>query len=207
MKKVLGILLCAVVTVAVVGSVANACWMFLSIEDMEQQAVLIVVAELTEDIREVVNDDGSGVTFWSANVLHLLKGECESVIEVATGGLVTREDAMVWVSTDYRLDSFGQLFILYLQDYDRDGAYSPLTPRGIIELERSDGGTILGDYIIVSEQHDTEHTEIIDSVNSSSQGLSAEVSQGSVNKKKVIIPVSLSVLLAGSFAALAIKGK
>ena len=73
MKRVIGMLVCVAVTMIVVSNTVSACWMFLSIAEMEQQAGLIVIGELTGEIREVVNKNGTGVTFWAISVEQVFK--------------------------------------------------------------------------------------------------------------------------------------
>ena len=161
MKKALVIVVCMLFLLA---TPAYGCWMSLTVEEMEGQAEIIVIGQLTGDIREVRRPDGTGVTFWSVSVEHLLRGEAGAVLEVATGGLVTKSTG-VMVSTDYRLDSYGQLFLLYLNDDYDDGSYWPITPRAIVSLERREGGEIFGEYTIVSEQHgEEEHADILASI-------------------------------------------
>lgn len=174
MKKSLSLALCITLTLFIVNSV-SACWVYLSIEEMEQQAELIVIGELTGDIREVVRDDGSGVTFWSLQVEHVLKGESGPILEVVTGGLVTKEPK-VMISTDYRLDNLGELFLLYLDE--QDGVYSPVTPRGIVALKRSEAGEIFMTYAIKSDQHQDEHEDILASVSRNKDGLLKEKESG-----------------------------
>ena len=204
LKRVIGMLVCVAVTMIVVSNTVSACWMFLSIAEMEQQAGLIVIGELTGEIREVVNKNGTGVTFWAISVEQVFKGECRPLIEVGTGGLVTRSEGenVVIVSTDYRLDSFGPLFLLYLNDHNGDGTYGPLTPRGIVGLERSKGGLILGSYSIASDQHDGEHEEILNFVNSQSQALATEVYDGGSDNGSSVAPVLFGVLMMASVAGL-----
>ena len=161
MKKTLALV---VMMVLLVAAPASGCWMYLSIEEMEEQAEIIVIGQLTGDIREVRRPDGTGVTYWSVSVEHLLRGETGAIMEVATGGLVSKNTG-VMVSTDYRLDSYGQLFLLYLNDDYDDGSYWPITPRAIVPLERREGGDIFGEYTIASEQHGAEeYADILASI-------------------------------------------
>ena len=158
MKGIVCIVACMVALVMLSSNLASACWMYISVEEMQEQADLIIIGALTGDIREVVHQLGNGTTYWTIDVEYVLKGECGESLEVATGGLVTKEPA-VFVSTDYRLDQYGELFLLYLSK-DEEGKYSPLTPRGIVSLKRREGGVMLGAYDVISEQHTEELSEI-----------------------------------------------
>ena len=161
MKRTLALV---VMMIMLLATPASGCWMYLSIEEMEEQAEIIVIGQLTGDIREVRRPDGTGVTFWSVSVQHLLRGEVGAVLEVATGGLVTKTTG-VMLSTDYRLDSYGQLFLLYLNDDYDDGSYWPVTPRAIVPLEQREGGEIFSEYAIASEQHgEEERADILASI-------------------------------------------
>lgn len=212
MHKFLGMLAFVIVTVLVIVNVASACWMFLSIAEMEEQAGLIVIAELTGDLRGITRDDGTGITFWSLSVEHVLKGESGSILEVATGGHVTTKPGpTVMLSTDYRLDRYGELFLLYLHNEDEEGVYWPVTPRAVVRLERSEGGAILGAYEVVSEQHTEEHDQILDSVSrlpsqkpqASVPVISADVNAGREGKQTVL--ALLGVLMVASIGGLAVK--
>ena len=157
-KRIACIVACMVALVTLSSNFTSACWIYLSVEEMQEQADLIVIGELTGDIREVVHQLGNGTTYWRVKVEHVLKGECGESLEVATGGLVTKVPA-VFVSTDYRLDQYGELYLLHLSK-DEEGKYSPLTPRGIVSLKRHQGGVLLGAYDVISEQHTEELSEI-----------------------------------------------
>lgn len=183
-------------------NLASACWMHLSVEEMQEQADLIVIGELTGDIREVVHQIGNGTTYWAIDVEYVLKGECGDQIEVVTGGLVTKEPS-VFISTDYRLDQYGELFLLHLSK-DEEGKYSPLTPRGIVELNRREGGVVLGAYDVVSEQHTDELSKIISFANENAKEpisivLVEEGNESKTSKAPIFIGVSLVAMATISF--------
>lgn len=126
---------------------AQACWVYLSVEEMDAQAELIVIGRYTGEYREVITNQGYGLTYWTVEVDYVIKGEALKTIEVVTGGA---SGANVEVSTDYTLTSHADGDMLLYLNKENDG-YGPNTPRGIVNLGLSDGGSLLGKYDISSQ--------------------------------------------------------
>ena len=207
MKRVLALAACLMLLAA---TPAVACWMFLPISEMEQQAEIIIIGELNGNVRQTRNSDGSGTIHWSIDVLHVLKGEAGETMEVATGGFLASNPGatVVMVSTDYRLDSYGGLVLLYLSEDFGDGNYWPVTPRGIVPLKRMEGGEVFGIYTIVSEQHEGEHEEILESIERLAEdGLVVSAMEAQSKAPKESLPLFAATTGAFSLAVLVLREK
>ncbi|TYQ15840.1 UNVERIFIED_CONTAM: hypothetical protein Cloal_2330 [Acetivibrio alkalicellulosi] len=142
-------------------SITYSCWMYLEIEELEEYSDLIVIGKYNGNMREYVDSNGVGYSYWTIDLDHVLKGDGYKSIEVVTGG---SSKATTMVSTDYRLiDMASQYMLLYLAESE-EGTFGPITPFGIVGLEYKQGGHLLGTYNIKSERHTDDYTKIIKSV-------------------------------------------
>lgn len=160
MRKLTSILTIVLASIMMVQPV-SACWVYLSVDEMASQAELIAIVQYRGEYREVLEKDGYGNTLWKVYPTHILKGESISTFEVKTGG---SSNAKVEVSTDYKLTNKSNAYQLLILRDNGDSSYSPITPRGIFELTKSDNGILLSDYDFSSMTEETDAKDILNLV-------------------------------------------
>lgn len=109
----------------------DACYAYLSVEELSDKSDLIVIAKVNKNMGADDNED-TRVTNWQTIVLYTLKGEVNSSeLIVSTPGV--RSENM-FATTDFFLDDWeSDLLLLFL--YKNNDKYMPLTPQGIVGLK------------------------------------------------------------------------
>ncbi|KJS21373.1 MAG: hypothetical protein VR72_10720 [Clostridiaceae bacterium BRH_c20a] len=115
-------------------NIVCASWIKLSPKDLIEKSDIILVGEIIGPVGEERYEDSPELwaTNWRVKVDYYLKGDKYlSEFIVKTPGA---DNKPIMTSTDFKLDSWGNTVLLFL--YQRDESYEPLTPQGIISLER-----------------------------------------------------------------------
>lgn len=152
---------------------AQSSWVGLTTQELIQNSDVILVGD-------VIGQAGIGkgnpqgienywMTYWKIKVYYYLKGNQESIdFFVVTPGA---ENKSPNTSLDFRLDQRGKTVILFLRE--RDGIFEPLSPQGIMNLEKTDytcgvdepvdGKLILREFQLGSKNNELEKYIIDDS--------------------------------------------
>lgn len=108
-----------------------ACWIKLSPEDLIKKSDVILIGDI---IGQVDEDENKWVTYWNVKVYYYLKGEQKSgEFTVGTPGVKNKSKI---ISTDYRLDQWGNTVLLFLRK--KDDCYEPITPQGVVNLKKNE---------------------------------------------------------------------
>lgn len=109
----------------------QASWPHMSVEEMVKESDLVLIGHVKNRVGEEKNRTYGEITKWKVQVDYYLKGGATvKELIVATPGTEAKTR-----STDYALDEQGKQVMLFLSI--TDGYYMPLTPRGIVALNRS----------------------------------------------------------------------
>lgn len=123
-KGIRSILMMSLLIFLMTASYTNACWAYLTPEDLVTQADTIIVGVI-EGKTGQVKKEGINEIGWGVQVKYYLKGTGEeSHITVAT----PPEN----ISTHYDLDSGGNEVLLFLNE--RDGYFTPVSPQGVVPV-------------------------------------------------------------------------
>lgn len=132
MKFRLTALIVVLITISmVIPRTATACWIKLSPEDLIEKSDVILIGDI---IGRADEDESKWVTYWNVKVYYYLKGEQKSgESTVGTPGVKNKSKI---VSTDYRLDQWGNTVLLFLRK--KDDYYEPITPQGVVNLTKNE---------------------------------------------------------------------
>lgn len=116
---------------------AQSSWVLLTTQELIQQSDVILIGDVIGEVGVGKGNpqgiDNHWMTYWKIKVHYYLKGNQEAIdFFVVTPGAENKRSA---TSLDYRLDQSGKSVILFLRE--RDGIFEPLTPQGIINLNRT----------------------------------------------------------------------
>jgi len=125
---------------SVVPSAAMACWIKLSPQELIEKSDIVLIGDI---IGQVDEDEEKWVTYWNVKVYYYLKGDRKSgEFIVGTPGV---ENKSKIISTDYRLDQWGNTVLLFLRK--KEDYYEPLTPQGVVNLKKNEYNRKTGEPI------------------------------------------------------------
>lgn len=109
---------------------AEGCWAALTPQEMEQKADVILTGYIEEESGIYKSNDVRD-TGWKVHVNYYLKGgDGDKYLTVYSPGA---KGSRVGRSTDYSLDEWGRLVLLFLKK--KEDRYYPLSPQGVVPLK------------------------------------------------------------------------
>lgn len=164
--KLTGIVFASLLFMLIGTATALGSWVKFSVSDLVQNSDVILLGKIDEPVGESkgVADGITGwVTYWRIEVNYYLKGNQRTKdFYVVTPGAKNKNVAS---SNDFRLDEWGSSSVLLFLRKDGD-AYVPLTPQGIVTIQRSGyspkadepltGKRILAEFNIINPQSNTK---------------------------------------------------
>ena len=160
MKFRLTALIVLLITISmVIPQIAMACWIKLSPEELIEKSDVILIGDIIDQVDE---DENKWVTYWNVKVYYYLKGDQKSgEFIVGTPGVKNKSKI---ISTDYRLDQWGNTVLLFLRK--KDNYYEPMTAQGVINLKKNNysrkpdeplnGQIVLKEFNIADEKISSE---------------------------------------------------
>lgn len=117
---------------------AQSSWVGLTTQELIQKSDVILIGDVIGPVGVGKGNpqgiDNYWMTYWKIKVHYYLKSNQESIdFLVVTPGA---ENTWSKTSLDFRLDQWGKSVILFLRE--RDGIFEPLSPQGIMNLDRTD---------------------------------------------------------------------
>ena len=186
---------------------AQSSWVGLTTQELIQKSDVILIGDVIGPVRVGKGNpqgiDNYWMTYWKIKVHYYLKGNQESIdFFVVTPGA---ENTWSKTSLDFRLDEWGKSVILFLRE--RDGIFEPLSPQGIMNLDRTnyfrktdesvDGKLVLKEFQLDSENNsDLKKFILADS--------SVVISKNVPSKQRVPIQRSNLPLILGSVLFMAL---
>lgn len=186
---------------------AQSSWVRLTTQELIQKSDVILIGDVIGPVGVGKGNpqgiDNYWMTYWKIKVHYYLKGNQESIdFFVVTPGA---ENTRSTTSLDYRLDQWGKSVILFLRE--RDGIFEPLSPQGIMNLDRTDyfrktdepvdGRLVLKEFKLGSENNsELEKFILADS--------SVAISKNVPSKQRVPIQRSNLPLILGSVVFMAL---
>jgi hypothetical protein len=184
-------------------STIQACWVFLSIQDLIAQSDTIIMGYIEGDMGETKDNNNMIQTQWEINVSHYLKGEgAYKKYAVSTPGSVS-PFSTVKSSIDYALST--KRYALFFLSNN-----TPLTPRGVVYLNITDEErfktTASGEEIVkfidtADPQFNSDETkEIMQFVKGSKVTLATEENAIQVEKSNSGIIILATLLAAAAIS-------
>ena len=206
MKTVILLAVLSLLIMLIPGFQAEACWAYLSTEDLVEQSDLIVIGEI-KGISGTEQVEGMWVTSWNVAVHYYLKGSPDSsMLAVFTPGARNKEPL---TSIYYRLDEWGSTVLLFLAE--REGRLEPLSPQGVVALEleyspeeqEPAGEYLINNYIIIDQKTDAVEKQALESYLAGLPQVTAapstiiDIGSGFSSSRYILPAVLLILALAG----------
>lgn len=178
MKFRLTVFIVVLLTISlVIPRTTMASWLKLSPEELIEKSDVVLIGDI---IGQVDEDERKWVTDWNVRVYYYLKGDQKSgEFFVGTPGVKNKSKM---ISTDYRLDQWGNTVLLFLRK--KDDYYEPITPQGVVNLKKNEysrkTGELLNGQVVLKE------FDIVDKKISSEER--SEFEEFILNNKLLVIP-------------------